>query len=237
MEGKGASGVRGERSMEANTVLRWIRALTLASVLLGSGVAGHVAAGGFAPAASVLLPLFVLLAAALVPLLNAPATPRRVTALLVVGQGVLHVLLQFLGGSTAVEVAGRSTVTPGTVAADPLATHLAHGGSSTPTEYSLMFVTGDHLVMLVAHVAAALVVGLWLAAGERAAWRLVAIAALPVVGAWITLRELSGTAAVALVVTRPAAALPCWSRESATRSSSWAGRGVSRRGPPRPIAA
>jgi hypothetical protein len=223
MEGEGASGVRGERSMEGNTVLRWVRALTLASVLLGSGVAGHVAAGGFAPTASVLLPLFVLIAAAMVPLLKAPASTRRVTALLVVGQGVLHVLLQVLGGSAA-------------VAADPLSTHLGHGVAATPTDSSLVFVPGDHLAMLLAHVAAALVVGLWLAAGERAAWRLVSVAALPVVDAWITLRELSTTAAVALISPRPAA-LPSWSLESATRSSNWAGRGVSRRGPPRLIAA
>jgi hypothetical protein len=223
MEGEGASGVRGERSMEGNTVLRWVRALTLAWVLLGSGVAGHVAAGGFAPTASVLLPLFVLIAAAMVPLLKAPASTRRVTALLVVGQGVLHVLLQVLGGSAA-------------VAADPLSTHLGHGVASTPTDSSLVFVPGDHLAMLLAHVAAALVVGLWLAAGERAAWRLVSVAALPVVDAWITLRELSTTAAVALISPRPAA-LPSWSLESATRSSSWAGQGVSRRGPPRLIAA
>jgi hypothetical protein len=223
MEGEGASGVRGERSMEGNTVLRWVRALTLASVLLGSGVAGHVAAGGFAPTASVLLPLFVLIAAAMVPLLNAPASTRRVTALLVVGQGVLHVLLQVLGGSAP-------------VAADPVSTHLGHGVAATPTDPSLLLVSGDHLAMLIAHVAAALVVGLWLAAGERAAWRLVSVAALPVVDAWITLRELSTTAAVALISPRPAA-LPSWSLESATRSSSWAGRGVSRRGPPRLIAA
>jgi hypothetical protein len=62
------------------------------------------------------------------------------------------------------------------------------------------------------------------------------VAALPVVDAWITLRELSTTAAVALISPRPAA-LPSWSLESATRSSSWAGQGVSRRGPPRLIAA
>lgn len=222
--------------MEGNTVLRWVRALTLASVLLGSAVAGHVAAGGFAPTATVLLPLFVLIAAALVPLLNAPASTRRVTALLVVGQGVLHVLLQVLGGSAALEVAGHSTGAPGTVAADPLSTHLVHGVASTPTDSSLVLVTGDHLAMLLAHVAAALVVGLWLAAGERAAWRLVSLAALPVVDAWITLRELATTAAVAPVATRPAG-LPSWRLESATRSSCWAGRGASRRGPPRLIAA
>ena len=218
--------------MEGNTVLRWVRALALASVLLGSAVAGHVAAGGFAPTATVLLPLFVLVAAALVPLLKAPASTRRVTALLVVGQGVLHVLLQVLGGSAAVEVAGHSIAAPGTVAADPLSTHLAHGVASTPTDSSLVLVTGDHLAMLLAHVAAALVVGLWLAAGERAAWRLVSVAALPVVDAWITLRELSTTAAVGLIAPR-LAVLPSWGPESATRLSSWAGRGVSRRGPPR----
>ena len=37
----------------------------------------------------------------------------------------------------------------------------------------LEFLSGAHLGMLVAHVGAALVVVLWLAAGERALWRLV----------------------------------------------------------------
>ena len=112
---------------------------------------------------------------------------------------------------------------PGTVAADRLSTHLVHGVASTPTDSSLVLVTGDHLAMLLAHVAAAVAVGLWLAAGERAAWRLVSLAALPVVDAWITLRELA-TAAVALVAAT-SAALPSWRPESATTSSSWAGRG------------
>ena len=35
--------------MEGNTALRWVRALTLASVMLGSGLAGHAAAGGPVP--------------------------------------------------------------------------------------------------------------------------------------------------------------------------------------------
>jgi hypothetical protein len=221
--------------MEGVTGLRWVRALTLASVLLGSGAAGHVAAGGSAPATSVLLPVFVVLAAAMVPLLDAPASTRRVTGLLIVGQGVLHVLLQVLGGSAAVEVAGHSMVVPGT-GADPFSSHLVHGVASTSIDSSWVFVTGEHLAMLLAHAAAAVVVGLWLAAGERAAWTLVSVAALPVVDAWITLRELTACAAVALVVARPAA-LPCWTPQAAGRPSRWAGRGVSRRGPPRLIVA
>ncbi|NUR06424.1 MAG: hypothetical protein HOQ45_05385, partial [Nocardioidaceae bacterium] len=51
-------------------VLRWVRALTLAAVLLVSGVGGHVAADGRTPALGLLAALFLLAAVALAPLLE-----------------------------------------------------------------------------------------------------------------------------------------------------------------------
>jgi hypothetical protein len=215
--------------MEGNGVLRWVRALTLASVMLAGGLTGHLAAGGHAPASSLLLPVFVLLTAAIAPLLGAPASTPRVIALLGAGQGLLHVVLQVLGG-TGTALAGHSMFTssgPG----DAVTAHLlAHGAA--PTSGWLALLNSPHLGMLLAHAAAASVVGLWLAAGERAAWSVVAVAALPVVDAWITLRELGGAEVVAWAVPRQPA-LPRWSHEVALRPSAWAGRGVSRRGPPR----
>jgi hypothetical protein len=214
--------------MEGNGVLRWVRALTLASVMLAGGLTGHLAAGGHAPASSLLLPVFVLLTAAIAPLLGAPASTPRVIALLGAGQGLLHVVLQVLGG-TETELAGHSMLTPGP--GDAVTAHLlAHGAA--PTSGWLALLNSPHLGMLLAHAAAASVVGLWLAAGERAAWTVVAVAALPVVDAWIRLRELARAAAVAWAVPRQMA-LPRWSYEVAVRPSTWAGRGVSRRGPPR----
>jgi hypothetical protein len=216
--------------MEGNAVLRWVRALTLASVMLASGLAGHLAAGGVAPASSLVLPVFVLLAAAIAPLLDAPASTPRVLVLVTAGQGLLHVVLQVLGG-TATEIAGHSMLTPAGPG-DAVTAHLLTHGAATPTGGSIVLLGGPHLGMLLAHAAAASVVGVWLAAGERAAWTVVAVAALPVVDAWITLRELGGAETVACAVPRQPA-LPRWSHEVAPRPSTWAGRGVSRRGPPR----
>jgi hypothetical protein len=222
--------------MEGNTALRWARALTLASVMLGSGLAGHAAAGGSVPAASMLLPVFVLFTAAIAPLLDAPASTRRVTALLLVGQFSVHVLLQVLGGSVAIEASGHSTAMRTGAAGEPVTAHLGHAVASAPTGSVPALLTSPHLGMLLVHVAAALVVGLWLAAGERAAWTLVALAALPVVDAWVTLRKLSSAAQVAVVIMRP---VPCpgWACEIRLRPAPWTGRGVSRRGPPRLLAA
>jgi hypothetical protein len=222
--------------MEGSTALRWVRALTLASVMLGSGIAGHAAAGGAVPATSMLLSVFVLLTAAIAPLLDAPATTRRVTALLLVGQISVHVLLQLLGGSVAIDVSGHSMAMHAGVAGEQATAHLDHAVASAPTGSLLAFLIGPHVGMLLAHVGAALVVGLWLAAGERAAWILVSLAALPVVDAWVTLRQLSGAVQVAVVIARP---VPCpgWGCETRVRPAMWTGRGVSRRGPPRRLAA
>lgn len=222
--------------MAGDAVLRWARALTLAAVMLAGGLTGHVATGGLAPAASVLLPVLVITAAAIAPLLGVPASTRRVSALLLTGQGLLHVVLQMLGGSTA-DTAGHPTLIPA-AAGGAFAEHLgAHGAAPAPAGGWMPLLSGAHLGMLAAHVVAALVVGVWLAAGERAAWTLVAVATLPVVDAWITLRELARTDVVAWSVVPGPIALPRWRQERAVLHPIWAGRGVSRRGPPRLSAA
>jgi hypothetical protein len=84
--------------MTSDAVLRWVRALTLASVLFTSGLAGHVAAGGVTPAASALVPLFVLTVLAVAAFAMAPISPARAVVLMVGGQGLLHAALQLFGG-------------------------------------------------------------------------------------------------------------------------------------------
>ena len=222
--------------MEGNTVLRWVRALTLASVLLGSasrqargrgrvrpdrrGAASPVRPGRGRPGAPP----------------ERPGFDPSVTALLVVGAGRAPRLLQVLGGSTAAR--GRRTLDRGardSRGRPPLHAPGARCRLDADRLSSLVLVTEDHLALLLAHVAAALAVGSWLAAGERAAWRLVSLAALPVVDAWITLRELATSAAVALVAaTRPG----CRPGASERDQVVVLGRpGGLRRGPPRLIAA
>ena len=89
----------GESAMTSDVVLRWVRALTLASVLFTSGLAGHAAGGGLIPAASVLVSLFVLTVVAVAPFARAPVRPAGAVALLVGGQGLLHAALQLLSGT------------------------------------------------------------------------------------------------------------------------------------------
>jgi hypothetical protein len=79
--------------------VRWVRALTLASVLFTTGLVGHAAAEGFLPAVSVLIPLFLLTVVAVGPFVGAPLTPARTVALLLGGQALLHAALQLLGRS------------------------------------------------------------------------------------------------------------------------------------------
>ena len=85
--------------MKSHVVLRWVRALTLPSVLFTSGLAGHVAGGGSTPAESVLVSLFVLTVVVVAPFARAPVRPAGAVALLVGGQGLLHAALQLLSGT------------------------------------------------------------------------------------------------------------------------------------------
>ena len=174
--------------MTSDAVLRGMRVLTLSSVLFTTGLAGHVAGDGAMPAGWVLVALFVLIVAASAPFVGAALSPARVVALLVGGQGVLHAVLQLLGGT-----AGTATTTmcgegTGAPVSSPSSSHLMMHPDAAASHGSLMsLMNGGHLVMLLAHLAAAVVVGVWLAAGERALWMLLALTARPLVDAWRTI--------------------------------------------------
>ena len=85
--------------MTSDAVLRWVRALTLPSVLFTTALAGHAVGDGAIPAASVLALLFVLTVVAVALFTMAALTPARTAALLLVGQGLLHMAFQLLGGT------------------------------------------------------------------------------------------------------------------------------------------
>jgi hypothetical protein len=61
--------------MTSDAVRRWVRALTLPSVLFASGLAGHAAAGGLAPVALVIVPLFVVTVVLVAPFAGAATSP------------------------------------------------------------------------------------------------------------------------------------------------------------------
>ena len=178
----------------AGGALRWTRALLLAVVAMGSGVVAHVSADGRLPGPAVLGVLFLVCVAGAAAFLGRPASTLRVVVLTVTGQTVVHGFLTALSGHRGDPPLRRvAAVTPSLHAQVPtgqgrrgsyfdLAYAPGHQGSSTqlvlpaPVQHLMADLTGPHALMALAHVAAAVVVGLWLAVGERALWHLVALA-------------------------------------------------------------
>jgi hypothetical protein len=219
--------------MTSEAVLRRMRALTLPSVLFTTGLVGHAAAGGVTPATSVLVPLFVLTVVAVAQFVGAPTSPARSMALLVGGQGLLHAALQLLSGTgtttTTVVGAAAGMATVSSSASSHLMMH--QQGVAASHGFVMSQTSGAHLVMLLAHLAAAVVVGLWLAAGERAFSTLLALTSRPVVEAWQTVTA-AGRRPTGAVVVRCPRLLPGWGWPAAVSSLVWVAGVVSRRGPP-----
>lgn len=139
--------------------LRTARGLVLATVVLLAGSGGHALAGGTLPG----LPVLAALLAALTPV-AALLLGRRIDALqagllLLLGQAVVHLALMSAVPDHATGAAGAAGA--------------AHG--ATPT-------------MLLAHLAAAGVGGVWLAAGERALWTVLDLALVRLVAVLVLRR-------------------------------------------------
>ena len=219
--------------MTSDVVLRWVRALTLPSVLFTSGFAGHVAGGGATPAASVLVSLFVLTVVVVAPFARAPIRPAGAVALLVGGQGLLHAALQLLSGTAVtapIVMCGAGTVAMAASSSTTSCHLMTHSGDASHG-LAMPLMSGGHLLMLLGHLAAAVVVGVWLAAGERALWMLLGIAARPMVEAWRTVAAVARGGIGGVVVSCPGL-LPGWGRRCAVCGLVWAVGAVSRRGPP-----
>jgi hypothetical protein len=216
--------------MARDAGLRRMRVLTLPSVLFASGLAGHLAGDGATPPGWVLVALFMLTVVAVAPFAGAALSPARVVALLIGGQGVLHAALQLLGGTfTATPTMPGAATGPGTGSA-PASSHLMMHHSAEASHGPVMsLLGGGHLVMLVAHLAAAVVVGVWLAAGERALWMLLALSARPLVDAWRTVTAVARGGA--LVVSCPRLQIG-WGLRRVVSGRVWTAGAVSRRGPP-----
>ena len=219
--------------MASNTALRCLRALILASVLFSTGLAGHASAGGVTPAGSALIPLFTLTVLFVAPFVGAPIGPARAVALLIGGQGVLHGALQLLGGSNmaaATAMCGADT----RVAAmrSGTSSHLmTHAGGHASHDCATSLIAGGHLVMLLAHLAAAVVVGVWLAAGERALWTVLTFTARRVIDGWRTATAVARDGIGAAVVS-PSVSQPDGGPSRVVHRSVWASSVAARRGPP-----
>jgi hypothetical protein len=226
--------------MTSEAALRGVRVLTLPSVVFASGLAGHVSGDGATPPAWVLVALFVLTVVAVAPFAGTAMSPARVVALLVGGQGVLHTALQLLGETAVTATTTMAGAALGMPASSPTGSHLMPTGSHLMTHPDaaasshgsvMSLMGGGHLVMLLAHLAAAVAVGVWLAAGERALWMLLALTARPLVDAWGTVKAVA-RGGVGAVVVRCPRRQPSWGMQFVVRASVWATGVVSRRGPP-----
>lgn len=215
----------------ATLPLRCLRAALLAVVVVTVGSVAHVSAGGSMPGAASLLSLCAALAVACAGVLGRQASTARLVALTVGGQLVVHGALSALAGHVAA----------------PAMAHGPHGGmvhpgsgpaASSSLASSVVSVLGhgvadafERPLMTAAHVAAAAVVGVWLAVGERALWTFVRLArctargvltaALAALGLHpVVLRSVRRSTGVRAVGVDPLPLLPVWSR------------GPARRGPP-----
>ena len=176
--------------------VRWPRALALAAVATATGVAAHGYADGLLPSVPALVAILAVCTVGVAALLGGPASTLRVVLLTVGGQTFIHAALAMTAGH-----AGDHTVSPARVAPQvPVDAGNGRRTGSLLDQYTaaqpaadtelvlpagvrhlVADLTGAHAPMMVVHLLAAALVGLWLAVGERALWALVALAAGAVV--------------------------------------------------------
>ncbi len=214
------------------------RAVLLATLLVFLGVAGHVTADGLLPGTTVLVLLaaFTLLPCA--ALLARPASALRLVLAMVVGQALVHLVLTVSAGHVGdparpsvardaprlwlPKVDGRR------VGSLQGAYESGSGHGALQPKLPVGHLVADlsaHTPMMAAHLAAAALLGLWLAVGERSLWTVVALLAALVVRTATLL-----AAPVATAPWRPATAAVRHDRRPAL--TTLLARSVTRRGPP-----
>lgn len=218
-------------------VVLWARAVLLTSLAVFLGAAGHVTADGLLPGPGVLALVVVLGSVVSAALLSRPASTVRIVVLIALGQAGVHAVLTATGGHVGdgaaqalapVRRSGALPVVDGRrVGSLQDAYDVGHASTPSLPVGHLVGDLGVHAPMMVVHLLAAVLVGLWLAAGERSLWTLVALASAAV------LRPL--LLAVALLRTGgPPALPPVAARREAPRLRvpHLLARSVVRRGPP-----
>ena len=175
--------------------LLWARAGIVGSLAFTLGVLGHVSADGLLPGPGLLAALAGLSVVLSGPMLARPAGRTRLVLMLVGGQTMIHAALTVTAGHAGDAAGGR---VPHVAGGDPFGPLPVVGGHrvgslqdafsvGSPTESGsalaptlpighLVNDLSAHAPMMVAHVVAAALVGLWLAHGERSLWTLVSLA-------------------------------------------------------------
>ena len=148
----------------ATADLRWLRALLVTVVAVALGVAAHSLAGGLLPGPAVLVVLGCGVLVVAAACLGTPASYGVLVALVGGGQLLVHLVLTASAGH-------------GDQGLPHVAAPTATGATATPhwIEHLREDLTGLHLLMALAHLAAAAGVAAWLLLGENALWTLVAL--------------------------------------------------------------
>jgi hypothetical protein len=221
--------------------LRWLRALGTGSVAFVLGVAGHVTADGRLPGPTGRTVLFAFSTLLALPVLGHRISSARTVGLLVGGQALIHLALTLSAGHVGDRRAPVTAAEPAGLVSLPVVDGRRVGSLQdaylgTPSDGVTPVLPGHlvadlqaHAPMMLAHLVAAALVGLWLARGERLLWN-VAV--------------LTGRRLLALVTAVAPVAVPVVSAASydalhapAGPRSVWLTRPDSRRGPPLLLAA
>jgi hypothetical protein len=234
------------RTVEArmDPVVLWARAGLVGFVAFLLGVIGHVSADGLLPGPFWLLVLLGLSVALSVPMLARPASARRIVVMLVGGQTLVHLFLTVAAGHRGdprpdttrpvIDSAMQSAlpVVDGHRVGSLQDQYAATIGSSPPQlSLPVGHVASDLTAQapkMAAHLAAAVLVGVWLAIGERCLWTLIALASAallrPLLLAWAVLaaHPVAPTTGLATVPAEP----------PGLRLLARLARTVVRRGPP-----
>jgi hypothetical protein len=174
----------------ATPALVWSRATLLATVVVVVSALGHVVADGLLPGPVAMAGLLLATTVVSARFLTRKASTVRLVALLVGGQAAVHGVLSLLAGhgnghgAAAAQGAaasgarfvfdGRQTERTGSYFDQVEAMQAAAPGAAGPGQAGWGHLA-DHLAaqgiaMLLAHLAAVALLGVWLAVGERALW-------------------------------------------------------------------
>jgi hypothetical protein len=183
----------GSGAARAGRGLRWVRACVLAVVAVTTSSTAHAVAGGRLPELWTLVLAGAVVAAAAEPLLRRPASTRRVLVLLAGAEGCAHLLLTMTaGGHPRPATMPAMAAIPGMAGMDHLTGASVVAGVGVPTGGPLaaLGLSGQGVLMTDAHLAAVVLVGLWLAAGEKALWTVLTLTLRPLTDAVSTLLAL-----------------------------------------------
>jgi len=173
----------------ATPALLWSRAALLATVVVVVSAVGHVSADGRLPGPSSLAALLVATTVVSARFLTRQASTLRLVALLVGGQSAIHAALTAMAGhgppprptgpAASFVFEGTRTERTGSyfdqVAAMQASSAVEPGAAAGPDVAAGISHLVEHLstqnpAMVLAHLLAVVLLGAWLAVGERALW-------------------------------------------------------------------